>query len=208
MKYAAIAAAVAVADARMWFGACPAVNWDTDLDHARFAGQWYETKRDNLATMDMGQTCSTSTYALRGDGHLDCQYRAFIPMNWMSYSQSPVMHMDCSGSNKCSWDVEGYSKDDGWDENFELGILATDYDNWHVLYGCGQTPFGNMQWFTIQNITSTMKLFQLGVPFGQTLSSKVCQPHSLFIAYRQSLMRKILATSSAPPAPKKYNNPI
>merc|ERR1719198_536482 len=58
-------------------------------------------------------------------------------MNWMQYSQSPVMKMDCTDSFKCKWEVEGREKDGDWDQNFELGILATDYDNWYVMYGCG-----------------------------------------------------------------------
>merc|ERR1719454_644232 len=101
--------------------------------------------------MDMGQMCSTAVYGARDDGLLDAQYRAFVPMDFMQYLQSPVMRMDCGNSFKCKWDVEGYERDDGWDENFELGILATDYDNWYVMYGCGDwwNGTGQMQWLTI-----------------------------------------------------------
>ena len=71
MKYATLATAIlAGADARMWFGSCPDVNWDS-IDASRFAGNWYEQKRDGFMTMDMGQMCTTGTYRLRGDGKLD-----------------------------------------------------------------------------------------------------------------------------------------
>ena len=102
MKYqTAIAAAIALhtVEARMNFGACPVVDWNTSgFDHARFAGRWYEQERDGFMTMDMGQVCTTGGYKLRDDGLLDVQYRTLVPMNFMQYSQSPVMKMDCSQS--------------------------------------------------------------------------------------------------------------
>ena len=103
MKYTtAIAAALALhgVDARMGLGTCPDVNWDTGFDSARFAGNWYEVKRDNWMGMDMGQMCTTGTYRARADGAMDVQYRTLLPMdmdmNLMTYGQSPVMKMDCS----------------------------------------------------------------------------------------------------------------
>ena len=51
----AVAAILSGADARMWFGACPKVNYATNVDPAKFAGNWYERQRDGMVTMDMGQ---------------------------------------------------------------------------------------------------------------------------------------------------------
>ena len=89
-------------------------------------------------TMDMGQVCTTGDYKLRSDGLLDVQYRTLIPMDFFQYGESPVMKMDCSQSFQCDFDIEGWEKDDNKDYDFEFGILGTDYDNWYVLYGCGQ----------------------------------------------------------------------
>merc|ERR1719488_313035 len=49
--------------------------------------------------------------------------------------------MDCSKSFQCEFDVEGWAKDDekrDEEKSFEFGILGTDYDNWYVLYDCGE----------------------------------------------------------------------
>ena len=76
MKYSYFAAAIVAlalqgADARMGIGKCPDIQWDKGFDHARFAGNWYEQKRDSWMTMDMGQMCTTGTYKSRADGFLD-----------------------------------------------------------------------------------------------------------------------------------------
>lgn len=156
--YTTIAAlALASVDARMWFGQCPTIEWESGMDHARFAGNWYEQKRDNWMTMDMGQECTTGAMRLRDDGRLDVQWRTFVPMNFMQYSQSPVMQMDCSRSFQCDFNNEDKTPEQQAESDrkraessFEFGILATDYDNWHVMYGCGEAwTFGNMQWFSI-----------------------------------------------------------
>ena len=121
-SYQAIAAAAIAlqgAEARMWFGECPKVEWDTGFDHARFAGKWYEQERDSMLTMDMGQMCTTGGFNLRDDGLLDVQFRTLVPMDFMQYVQSPVMKMDCSKSFECEYDIEGYDKDDEKkDKNF------------------------------------------------------------------------------------------
>merc|ERR1719163_1251542 len=139
MKYATLSAALlAGADARMWFGSCPTVNWEV-IDTSRFAGNWYEDKRDSFMTMDMGQRCSTAVYRARSDNMLDVQYRTYVPM-MLEYAQSPVMQMSCDGNNGCSWTNEDKTEEqraNSKSNDWGMGILATDYDNWHIFYGCG-----------------------------------------------------------------------
>ena len=63
--------------------------------------------------------------------------------------------MDCSGSwGDCKYEIEGREKkedDESWGDDLTFGILGTDYDNWYVLYVCGQWPEsgGMMQTLTI-----------------------------------------------------------
>merc|ERR1711937_625426 len=113
MKFTtAIAAVIALqgADARMGLGKCPDIQWDTGFDSAKFAGDWYEIKRDNWMGMDMGQMCTTGTYRARADGAMDVQYRTLFPVNMdmevLKYGQSPVMKMDCSQSFECKFTIE------------------------------------------------------------------------------------------------------
>merc|ERR1712118_256490 len=102
---------------------------------------------------DMGQVCTTAAYKLRDDGLLGVQYRSLFPIKpmefaVMEYGQSPVMKMDCSESFRCDFDVEGWEKDDEKDDTWEFGILGTDYDNWHVVYGCADWWDGSGKMYT------------------------------------------------------------
>merc|ERR1712070_1022339 len=101
--------------------------------------------------MDMGQVCTTGAFKTRSDGLLDAQFRTLVPMDFMQYSQSPVMKMDCSNSFACEFEVEGREKKyDDSDKNWTFGFLGTDYDNWFVMYGCGNFwGQGVMQTLTI-----------------------------------------------------------
>jgi len=84
-----VALFAASAEARMWFGECPNIEWDSDFNYAAFAGKWYEQERDAMFTMEMDQMCSTGNYVLRDDGLLDVQFGTRIPMNLYRYSYSP-----------------------------------------------------------------------------------------------------------------------
>lgn len=155
MKSSAIAALALISgtDARMWFGACPKVTYATNVDPAKFAGNWYEWQRDNLVTMDMGQTCTTAASVARPDGKISVQYRTNA---MFEYRQSPVLTMDCSTPG-CTWVNEAKSEEERAEKNndyvYEYGILATDNDNFHVMYVCGESPFGKMAWLNIMGKT-------------------------------------------------------
>ena len=131
-SYAAILASlVATSEARVWFGECPAIDFDTGFDSAAFAGQWYEQQRDAAFTFEMDQMCSTGNYQLNDAGTLDVQWRALMPMNFYQYGSSPPGVMDCSDSFNCAVSMGSSDKTVNW------GILGTDYANWHVSYWCG-----------------------------------------------------------------------
>ena len=157
-SYTAISAAALAllsAEARMWLGECPNVQWDTNFDHTKFAGNWYEQVRDGVMTMDMDQKCTTTTARARADGFVDVQFRTYVPMMF-DYSQSPVMKMDCSaGMGDCEFEIEGREKkekdgESSWSGNIDQsGIVATDYDNYFVMYVCGTWGGSLMQTFTI-----------------------------------------------------------
>lgn len=133
--YQAVAAAflASSANARIWFGACPAVDWNTGFDTAAFAGQWYAAETDAVFAFGGDSQCSTGNYALNGDGNLDVVWRAKYTLStkglWQ-YGSSPAGVMDCSDSWNCQVSMGG-------DNTTPWGILATDYDNWHVAYWCG-----------------------------------------------------------------------
>ena len=75
MKFIAVAL-LGLTQAKMGFGPCPEVELMSDLDTARFAGNWYEISRDSQFFMEMGYECTTQQYVLNDDGNLDFYYRA------------------------------------------------------------------------------------------------------------------------------------
>merc|ERR1712070_551455 len=102
MKYAAIAALFAAsAEARLWVGSCPSVDWNTGFDSAAFAGNWYEQERGAVFTFEMDQMCSTAQYTLNAAGTLDTSFRAMMPLNFYQYGSSPAGVMDCANSWNC-----------------------------------------------------------------------------------------------------------
>ena len=75
MKFIAVAL-LGLTQAKMGFGPCPEVELMSDLDTARFAGNWYEISRDSQFFMEMGYECTTQQYVLTDDGDMDFYYRA------------------------------------------------------------------------------------------------------------------------------------
>ena len=73
-------------------------------------------------------------------------------MNFLKYGQSPVMKLDCSNDFKCDVEIESdnWDNDKNDDKDIVFGILGTDYDNWHIMYVCGEFwGAGVMQTFSI-----------------------------------------------------------
>ena len=86
MKFTLAVASLAIAQAKMGFGPCPQVETMTDLDTARFAGNWYEVARDSQFFMEFGYECTTEQYVLNDDGDMDFYYRANLlhPLGYYS----------------------------------------------------------------------------------------------------------------------------
>ena len=73
------ASAIMTADARMGFGACPAVNNVLTLDNAAFAGKWYEQVRDPENRYTLLTDCVTFEFSQPMDGgRVEGQFRVFF----------------------------------------------------------------------------------------------------------------------------------
>lgn len=136
---AAFLAANAV-EARLWFGKCPAVAWDTGFNTAAFAGQWYQQEVDAVFAFGGDSSCSTGNYVLNGDGDLDVQWRS---KGLFKYGTSPPGVMSCGDSYNCEVSMGSSDSTVPW------GILATDYTNWHVAYWCGELFGVQYSWLGI-----------------------------------------------------------
>ena len=87
------------------------------------------------------------------------------------YSQSPVLAMDCSTPG-CTWVNESKTPEERAESEekmkeytYEYGILATDNDNFHVMYACGESPFGQMAWLDIMGKTATYTQEQIDAAY-------------------------------------------
>ena len=148
-------AAIAAVDARMGFGQCPAVDSESNFDMSRHEGKWFEQQRDKLFTFEMGQECGTQIYRANAAGNYDLYFRAEIPMMFGQYvgvngemsqcGQIPTSEGSCMATMN------------GGDKKSPIKILATDYDNWSVLYACMDMVGGDLMyanWLSISTRTN------------------------------------------------------
>ena len=141
------ASAIMTAEARMGFGACPEVSTVQSLDNAKFAGKWYEIKRDASFTYEMGQECETQEYKLNADGDLDLYFRAMFPMMAFTYQGVDGTMYKCGDELASGATCEvSMAKSE---ELYPFNILATDYDNWAVHYNCMEGLGMHMSWLNI-----------------------------------------------------------
>jgi lipocalin len=86
----------------MGLGPCPSgIEYMSDLDTARFAGNWYEVARDSQFFMEFGYECTTQQYVLNDDGDLDFYYRASILHPVQYYSGIGGTVVDCGTGIPC-----------------------------------------------------------------------------------------------------------
>merc|ERR1719498_246979 len=128
------ASAIMTTEARMGLGACPEASAVQVLDKARFAGKWYEIKRDASFTYEMGQECETQEYKLNHDGDLDLYFRAMFPMMAFTYQGVDGVLYQCDDVLDSGATCEASMAKS--EKRYPFSVLATDYDNWAVHYNC------------------------------------------------------------------------
>ena len=101
MKFLAVAL-LGLASAKTGFGPCPNVEKMSDLDTARFAGNWYEVARDSQFFMEMGYECTTEQYSLNDNGDMDFFYRANFLHPFSGYNGIGGTVVDCGSGTPCN----------------------------------------------------------------------------------------------------------
>ena len=152
MKTSILAAlAASTVSARLGFGECPKVELQPNFDGERHAGQWYEAKRDKLFTWEFGQECGTQSYRKNSRGNYDLYFRAYVWMAGFSYVGAGGELRQCGTSN--DWTCQATMGEDKYaadKKTSAINILATDYDNWSVMYVCSENGMGmHAKWLAI-----------------------------------------------------------
>ena len=70
-KVLSFAALATLAEARMSFGACPAVADVDNLDTAAYSGKWYEIEADPMFPFTMGTDCLFKEFTQKPDEEQD-----------------------------------------------------------------------------------------------------------------------------------------
>ena len=135
-------AVLGAADARMGFGSCPDVGSQPNFDAARHSGQWFEQQRDKLFTFEMGQECGTQQYRANAEGGYDLYFRAEFWMMMGEYAGIGGKLSECGTNDKgtCLATMGDSEK------KSPINILATDYDNWSVMYACSDMLGGDLMY--------------------------------------------------------------
>ena len=151
---------MAGSEARMWFGGCPNIPLVENFDAERFAGKWYEIERDAIFPMEMGQECVTHNYKYVGNNSLDLYFHANA---WIMGGEMGIGgNMDCSAAsangNTCMTKMYPEDPSKQKDTRSPIDIIATDYENWQVMYVCGEMLWGAgfMQWVLINSRQPTL----------------------------------------------------
>ena len=109
---------------------CPFVRDVKDFDIKKFGGPWHEVFRDMDADWWFGRTCVSRNYHVDGDGQMTIDFK-------YAYYGDNVEIID----EGYSWTYGLLDTGDWILGQVENRIVATDYDNYALTYGC-KTIFG------------------------------------------------------------------
>jgi hypothetical protein len=90
----------------------------------------------------MGQECGTQNYQANSDGGWDLYFRAQF---WMMFGEYAGVGGKLS---ECGTSTEGtcMATMGDSDKKYPINILATDYDNWSVMYACSDMLGGDLMY--------------------------------------------------------------
>ena len=137
---AAIAAMVTTTNAKLGFGACPKVNFITDLDMDAYQGKWYTVKRDDAKNPMYMSRCDSMEFLNLGDGNGKLHATSYVGEE-TGYKQFNASLVECGEHDNSTCMVTNPK----WkNKKYPFTLLATDYENYHVYYFCYPFAYGTM----------------------------------------------------------------
>ena len=95
----------------------------------------------------MGQECGTQAYRKNARGNYDLYFRAYFWTMAFQYLGVNGELSQCGTSNDWTCQVSMA----GSETLYPWGILATDYDNWSVMYTCMDMGAMHVKWLSISD---------------------------------------------------------
>ena len=127
---------LSLASSRMSMGGCPTLDWVTDLDVDRMQGKWYEVEKEAGFPFTMGFDCTFQELEKASSTDLDLKFGAWNNMMLGYTGVKGKMYCPSGQENTCLATMEDGSSDP--EEKIAFNILATDYDNYQIMYPCMQ----------------------------------------------------------------------
>ena len=130
-------------NAGIWFGSCPTVTNQANVDLSRYVGTWYEYTRDWAFAFETASSCTTATYTAINSTSINVVNRAYYwPLTFTADWITARGQATCnSAAGSCA---VGFPQPKASDANYN--ILYTDYDNVAVVYSCANLLWNTMYW--------------------------------------------------------------
>lgn len=126
--------------AKLGFGACPKVNFLTEIDMEAYSGKWYTVKRDDAKNPMYMSRCDFKEFKNLGDGK-GLLHAGSYAGDETGYKEFNATLIECGEHDNSTCMVTNPK----WKEKkYPYTLLATDYTNYDVYYFCYPFAYGTM----------------------------------------------------------------
>ena len=138
-------------------GTCPSFERMEDFDLSQYYGRWFEQVRDKSTFYEVGDECVCANYSDLGDGNTRVRNNNWNEKDGWTGGVTTAYDVGVEGGIYVSW--SGGAPPAGTQPNYN--IIDTDYDNFTIIYDCGEykgSPIENLWILSRTPVLSDEKL--------------------------------------------------